>query len=80
MTNDLLDFMGFIILPAVFIIGGIGLAGNEYGKYVCRNYEQITKLETKWVTLDTCYINTPGGWLRYDEYKARAYTNEKGTQ
>lgn len=59
------------------LVFGVGVIANAYGGYVCNNYERTTGHETKWVFLDTCYVKSGNSWARYDEYVARAVTNEK---
>jgi hypothetical protein len=81
MLDDILDFMCVVIFPVAVIASLVlGVAfglGEIYGRYQCGNYGEMTGKKTKWVALDACYIQTASGWQRWDEYKARAITNEK---
>jgi len=61
---------GIIIILSIFVIA------DRICAYQCSNYEKITNKETKWMFLDSCYINTDNGWQRWEEYKMRAVTNE----
>lgn len=71
--------MGFIkevVLPTVVAVGlffgiGAGLA-NWLGSYECSNYKEVTGTNTQWITLDTCYISTENGWMRWEEDKKRS--------
>ena len=58
----------FIMVVLLVVIFGIG---NTAGAYTCKNYQDVTGIQTKWVTIDACYIKTDNGWQRWDEYKAR---------
>lgn len=63
------------ILTIILLIVSIFVASNYSGYYTCNNYQKVTNTQTKWVTLDACYVNTKTGWQRWDEYKARATAN-----
>jgi hypothetical protein len=65
-------------LGGVFVvfIGGILLLGDLWGRYQCSNFEKITGKQTRYATMDICYINTKDGWQRWDEYKLRAAASE----
>ena len=64
------DFFAFCFLLFVLIVIACGI-GNIAGVYTCKNYQDVTGITTKWVTVDSCYIKTEKGWQRWDEYKAR---------
>lgn len=73
------DFGKFLLyLAAVF--GGIlllALAGADLeGRYECYSYQKVTGIETKWRFLNACYVKTPNGWQRWDEYKLRNITHQ----
>lgn len=53
-----------------------GLLAESYGRHQCSNYAIINGAETRWATLDACYVQTAQGWQRWDEYKARATASE----
>lgn len=65
----------FIFAIAV-CFGGVALICNSIGSYSCSNYEEITGKATKWVTLDSCYIKTEGGWQPWEEYEVRIIASE----
>ena len=65
------------LLGALALIGaGIMLASNIMGSYQCESYSRITGKNTRWNTLDICYIETAEGWQRWDEYTKRAIASE----
>ncbi len=66
------------ILGVALLFTGIALAADAMGRYTCSNYTEITGKQTRWVTLDECYVKTTNGWQRWDEYKARATASELG--
>ena len=72
------DFAPLLFAIAAFgILSGLICWGsNSYGRYQCTQYEAVTGKQTKWVTLDECYVKTADGWQRWDEYKARATASE----
>lgn len=74
--KEMLVVFGIVALAVVVLFGGIVLASDLSNRYSCNNYEKVGGVETRYVTLDTCYINTERGWQRWDEYKVRAFTNE----
>lgn len=59
-----------------FIIIGITALSNEYVRYQCNQYEEITGKETKYSHFDSCYISTENGWQRWDEYKVRVIAKD----
>ena len=61
------DFLVFMVVLIVVVCG----IGNTAGAYACKNYQDVTGITTKWVTLDACYVKTQKGWQRWDEYKVR---------
>lgn len=65
-----MDEVVYFLVFCLVILGGLGVA-ELHGRYQCNTYQEITGTETKWVLLDTCYLNTEQGWQRYDEYKHR---------
>lgn len=78
--DDFLEGLRFwlpIMLGILLFVGSFLWLVNAGNRYQCNNYRELTGIETKWVTLDVCYIKTPSGWQRWDEYKARAVTNER---
>lgn len=63
-----------IIAALLCICGFIGAIlgiSNAYGSYQCKNFHEITGKETRYATLDICYVNTDSGWMRWDEYIKR---------
>jgi len=74
--KDLLVLILGMVLSIILFGGGIGLAANVLSKNQCLNYQQITAQEVKYISFDTCYVKTPKGWMRWDEYIARSTTNE----
>jgi hypothetical protein len=78
--NDIKDLALMVLLPifaGILLFGGsVALMMNAYGRYQCRNFAEQTGIHTQWKTLDVCYVQTPRGWQRYDEYIARSVTNE----
>jgi len=58
------------------LVGVIMLTSNAVASYQCDNYQKMTGKLTEYVFFDSCYIKTGDGWQRWDEYKARAFTNE----
>ena len=64
------DFFAFCFFMVVLVVIVCGL-GNIDGSYTCKNYQDVTGITTKWITVDACYIKTEKGWQRWDEYKAR---------
>lgn len=69
------DFVGLIIAGLIFIFALIAIC-DLGARYSCSNYDAMTGKRTKYKTLDACYVETKSGWMRWDEYKARATTNE----
>lgn len=69
----------FIVVVALIgtVFAGIFGASNFLASYACSNYERETGIETKFLTMDSCYIKTPTGFMRWDEFKARATTREQ---
>lgn len=70
------DFIRFVL----FIVAGMGsvLFGiDSMGARSCAIYSEETGVETKWRHLDQCYIRTPTGFMRWDEFKVRATTREQ---
>ena len=62
---------------SLFYIGvicvGLTFAGeNQYEKWLCGNYEQVTGFQTKYINFDSCYIKGGDGvFIRYDDkYKS----------
>ena len=54
----------------------ISLVLNCLESHQCSNYERMTGKQTKWLTLDACYVQTDAGWQRWDEYKIRNIASE----
>ena len=63
-------FKDFMVLMVILIIIVCGI-GNTAGVYTCKNYQDVTGITARWVTLDACYVKTQEGWQRWDEYKVR---------
>jgi len=61
-----------LLLSSAILLG----CANWFLHYTCGNYQDMTGKPTKYVFMDSCYVKTPTGWQRYDEYIARAVTNE----
>lgn len=71
-----MSFLLQVVTPLV-AFGAILLFGADaYTRYQCSNYQEITGRETKWATMDSCYIKTDAGFQRWDEYKARAVASQ----
>lgn len=75
--KEMIRTLGVVAL----ILGAMAVAGmlicDAISRYSCNNYENVSGVETRYITFDTCYINTERGWQRWDEYKVRAFTNEE---
>lgn len=65
-----------LILFLALFFGGILAIGDVWARYQCSNFKEITGKDTRYATLDICYIKTAEGWQRWDEYKARAAASE----
>jgi len=63
-----------IIILAIYGVGFIIL--NWHMSYTCSNYQKMTGKPTKYMITDACYVKTPLGWQRYDEYITRSITNK----
>ncbi len=72
---DLWDFTKEVIFPTtgflIFLIVGVTLVVNSLARYSCNRHQDITGIETRYVNLTACYLNTENGWMSYDEYKQR---------
>jgi hypothetical protein len=67
----------FVGIAFIALLFGAGAGCTDaYGRYQCKSYAQLTGKETKWNTLDCCYIKTAEGWQRWDEYTKRAIASE----
>lgn len=66
-------FAFLIIVVGVF--GTLGGGADYLSGRSCDIYAEQTGLETKYHHFDSCFVKTPSGWMRWDEYKARAFTN-----
>jgi hypothetical protein len=66
----------FILLVGAALIGGALTIANAAGSYQCNNYAELTGKETRWITLDACYVKTERGWQRWEEYIARGIASE----
>jgi hypothetical protein len=81
--DEVIEFCGFLLrsLLMTLLIGAV-LVGlvvwpvDYFSARACRNYHSVTGMETRYFHLDECYVRTPSGWQRWDEYKLRAITNE----
>lgn len=79
MLSTIIDFVKFLGAVLIFLLAvAAPIAGliEIQGQYECNNYKSMTGKETQWRTLDACYVKTKTGYQRWDEYKARATTNE----
>ena len=76
MDKELAVAIGVILGVLALIGGGIMLLSNIYGSYQCESYSRLTGKNTRWNTLDICYIETAQGWQRWDEYTKRAIASE----
>ena len=67
--------IGFI---ATIIVGLliVFLGGNEYVRYQCNNFQRITGKTVRYAQFDACYVETPTGFQRWDEYKLRSAASE----
>lgn len=70
------EFFTIVGLLTVVFAGIFGVS-NFLASYACSNYEEETGIQTKFRTMDSCYIKTPTGFMRWDEFKARATTREQ---
>jgi len=74
---DFCKFLGAMVMVFIVVaILPIMAISEVQGRYTCSNYQKVTGTETRWVLLDECYIKTPQGWQRYDEFKALAIASE----
>lgn len=73
---DFVKFLGVLIIVLLAVMTPILGLIEIQGQYKCNNYKNMTGKETQWRTLDACYVKTKTGYQRWDEYKARATTNE----
>lgn len=78
--DDAIEVLLEVVLPtailAAVLLVAAGLLANALVSYECSSYERVTGKETKYAYFDSCYIKTADGWQRWEEYKARAVTNE----
>ena len=63
--------ISFIVVVGIFLVGI-----NEFTRYQCNNFHRITGKNVKYANMDACYIETPTGYQRWDEYKLRAAASE----
>jgi hypothetical protein len=75
MSSDM-RFAVIIVISFLTLFSGVALMMNAFTKYQCNNYKRVTSQEVRYVAFDTCYVKTPRGWMRWDEYIARSVTNE----
>jgi len=61
---------------SLLVIIALIVGADRFISYTCGNYQDMTGKPTKYVFMDSCYVKTPSGWQRYDEYIARSVTNE----
>lgn len=64
------DF-GIIILSILGVVTSLVVGCSAYQDYQCDQYAEITGVETRYSYGDICYISTPNGWQRWDEYLER---------
>lgn len=76
MGRDLLIFLFWMALAVFAFLVSV----NVFAAYSCKNYQRLTGKETKYVEFSACYIKTPNGWQHWDEYIARATTNQPKEQ
>ena len=76
MDKEIAIVIGVCLGLIALVVGGVMLASNIMGSYQCESYSRITGKNTKWNTLDICYVQTADGWQRWDEYKNRAIASE----
>jgi hypothetical protein len=70
------DFSQFVLFVLV-ALGGMAWVINVMPARSCAIYAEETGIKTKWRHFDSCYIETPTGFMRWDEFKARATTKEQ---
>lgn len=74
--RDFLEWLGsffLIIVPALVLAAAVI---EITGRYQCGNYQEVTGRKTKWVVLDSCYVETDRGWQHWGEYMQRAAASE----
>lgn len=73
--SDFWDFTKEVLLPVAILILTvvviIFIVGHLHMKYSCNRHQDITGIETKYVPLSACYLNTEDGWVTYEDYKQR---------
>lgn len=66
----------FGVLLIGLFFGGVLFIADRFSSYQCSNFQEMTGRTTKYLVLDACYVSTPEGWQRYDEYRSRAAASE----
>lgn len=74
--SEFLHTFGIFIGITAVISAPIVVIADTGSRYKCSNYEKTTGKETKYLTLDSCYVKTQAGWQRWDEYTARSIASE----
>ena len=69
----MLDFMKEILIIVLVVTVGIiiptVLGINIHASYTCSNYQKITGAKTKYVFLDSCYVENDNSYERYELLK-----------
>ena len=74
--RDFIGFLSGVALLVAVIFGGL-IGGNVvWTKYACKNYSNITGVETK-SGMGDCFLKIDGNWIRWEEYKIGIQTNQK---
>ena len=79
MTDDLIDFLkGIIFVFCLFLLIAIPVFSsiNYFVYRSCLNYSEVTGRATVYKHFDSCFVQTPQGYQRWDEYKNRAIASE----
>ena len=75
------DFFGLMLVAFLLIVGITAplIAGqNYYNSWTCGNFAELSKVETKYVNWDTCYVKAGDQFIRYEEYMKRAIAQNLG--
>lgn len=76
MIRELSVVIGLVFLTVAPIFAGIFVAVDFWVGYQCKSFGEVTEKETRYMNFDSCYVKTPSGWQRWDEYKVRAMASE----
>lgn len=73
--EELIGLIVIIAVAALLIIFTI-IGADQYQKYQCNNYSEVTNKEVKYKHFDACYVKVGNTYQRWNEYLYRSATNQ----